>query len=158
MKCTRLFTPPHPKFLAKDRRQRSAPIIAHCVCVPVCLFLFPRVPVCLRAPLPVRPPSVPKAAVSLRSAPAHRGYFGCRHKSPTARRRRFLRPPARTTRSTRPAPGAPSLLVGSPGGEAPAGRSPRRGGATLAPRLPGPPVANPGIDAGHSPAVRQLSP
>lgn len=111
---------PSPKPLDKDRRQQSAPIIASCV--PVCLFLFPHVPVCLRAPLPVRPPSVPKAAVSLQPAPAHRSYFGFRHKNPTALRRRFLRPPARTTRCTRPALGAPRLLCGIPGRGSPRGK------------------------------------
>lgn len=89
-------------------------------------------------------------AVSLRPAPAHWSYFGFRHQSPTARRR-FLRPPARTTRCTRPALGAPGLLRGIPG----AGKPLCVYGWGL--ERPSLPVADPGIGAVPSPAVRQLS-
>lgn len=77
-------------------------------------------------------PICAQAAVFLRPAPAYQSYFGFRLKSPTARRRRFLRPPARTTRHTRQALGAPGLLLGIPNlGLAPAGG--RMGGAGATP-------------------------
>lgn len=69
-------------------------------------------------------PICAQAGVSLRPAPAHRSYFGFRLKGPTARRRRFRRPPAQITRRTQPALRAPGLLCGiDPGaGVRPRGR------------------------------------
>lgn len=87
--------------------QSLPPVTASCVCVPVCLFLFPPVPVCLRASALCVPHLCAQKPPSLSApAPAHRSYFGrfgCSRK-PNSSQGRFLRPPARTTRSTRPAP------------------------------------------------------
>ena len=88
-------------------------------------------------------PICAQAAVSLCPAPAHRSYFGFRHKIPTARRRRFLRPPARTTRHTRPPLGAPGLLCGIPRpGKAPEGG--RVGAGATRSRGSRPPSGQPG--------------
>lgn len=101
-----------------------------------CLFLFPRVPVCLRAPLPARPPSVPKTPSFCARPPHIRAISGFGLK---ALRRRFLRPPARTTRHTRQALGAPGLLHGIPNlGLAPAGGRMGGAGATPPAKLRGP--------------------
>lgn len=114
---------------AHPRELRLCPCLSVSISTRPCLS--PRASACAS-------PICAQAAVSLRPAPAPRSYFGFRHKSPTARRRRFLRPPARTTRHTRPPLGAPGLLRGIPRpGEAPAGG---RGGGwgDPVPRLPAP--------------------
>lgn len=148
--------PPPSRLLDQDRRQESAFIIGSGVCVPVCLFLFPRVPVCLCAPLLARPPSVPKPP-SRCARPPHIGAIsglGIKSQQLGGDASSGPRLGPRATRGRLWE--LPVFSAGSPG----RGKPPREDGWGLGrPGLeaPGPPVANPGIDAVHTPAVRQLS-
>lgn len=75
------------------------------VSLSVCFYFHQSLSV--SAPLPCASPICAQKPPSLSApAPAHRSYFGdfgCSRK-PDSSKERFLRPPARTTRSTRPAP------------------------------------------------------
>lgn len=75
------------------------------VSLSVCFYFHQSLSV--SAPLPCASPICAQKPPSLSApAPAHRSYFGrfgCSRK-PNSSEERFLRPPARTTRSTRPAP------------------------------------------------------
>lgn len=75
------------------------------VSLSVCFYFHQSLSV--SAPLPCASPICAQKPPSLSApAPAHRSYFGrfgCSRK-PNSSQGRFLRPPARTTRSTRPAP------------------------------------------------------
>lgn len=75
------------------------------VSLSVCFYFHQSLSV--SAPLPCASPICAQKPPSLSApAPAHRSYFGglgC-SRMPDSSQERFLRPPARTTRSTRPAP------------------------------------------------------
>lgn len=84
-----------------------SPVTASCVSVSLSVCFYFHQSLSVSAPLPCASPICAQKPPSLSApAPAHRSYFGdlgCSRK-PDSSKESFLRPPARTTRSTRPAP------------------------------------------------------